>query len=330
MDKEIVISNRTTLNHTIKFIKRLARKGAKSPIIQEVSEAIKFSDFPEKDVFGFVYDSVVFKPDPENDQQVRTVERSLSEGVGNCVDYTVLTSAILLSLGIPHKYKVVAFDRRSGYEHIYVVTDRVIIDPVLGQKQDGTDTRYNRQPFGLFNQEMKYLKAKYYPMPRLVMLQGARLSRKLQGKICLTNCACKNDCSAMFAGIDQNLEKDCRGWCDRVKAKRNNLTASTDPYYSSLYQQALNQAQVNVDPYGGGAPTTTTDGNKPIGEVLTDITGFIGNIFGGGQQTQQPTYTPPPQKASINPWLIGGLASAAIGTGIYLATRKRKPKRRAA
>jgi hypothetical protein len=84
---------------------------------------------------------------------------------------------MLINLDIPFKYKVISIldtsDPNFEWHHIYTVTlSGVVLDPVLGHIQDGTDTRENRPKKGFFNKEGYYKSQQIYPMPRLEILQG--------------------------------------------------------------------------------------------------------------------------------------------------------------
>lgn len=115
-----------------------------------------------KKIFNAVHRIISFDPDPENVQVVRTVNRTLKDQRGNCVDYTVIFSAFLRALKIPHVIRIVEYPGqiKPGFSHIYAKTlDGITLDAVVGQDQTGNEfLRQNRKPF--FNCEILPIKNK--------------------------------------------------------------------------------------------------------------------------------------------------------------------------
>jgi len=169
-NSEIFITENPTIRQLVNVIKEVIIASSKSREIINVSERLKASGNVLKTVFDFAYNSIVYKPDPDNIQNIKLGPRILRNGAGNCVDYTVLISSVLLNLGISHKLRVVDFG--EGFEHIYVVVGNIVLDCVLGQPQDGTATRSNRLDGGRFGDELSYYKKRDYYM-RVNVLSGA-------------------------------------------------------------------------------------------------------------------------------------------------------------
>jgi len=154
-DKVVYLGYMNT-KRVVSHMKQLARTASNRKTIQDLARYISGEDRVLESLFDHVYDNVVYRADPIQLQKLRTPERCLREGVGNCVDYSILISSVLLALGIPHKMRIISFGRRGQWEHVYIITNKgVVLDPVLGQKQDGTDSKYNRLN-GLFNTETDY------------------------------------------------------------------------------------------------------------------------------------------------------------------------------
>lgn len=55
------------------------------------------------------------------DEWLRTAQRTLIDKIGDCDDRTTLHSTYLKILGIPHLYRVVAYEEEGAWQHIYVV-----------------------------------------------------------------------------------------------------------------------------------------------------------------------------------------------------------------
>lgn len=345
---QTILANKTDVTKTVTHMRSQIEKAAANPKIQSLAQTFLIYPIPEKAIFNYVYEQVAYVPDEGDYQDIRTPQRSLKDHVGNCVDYTVLMGSLLMALRIPFQIKVVEVEPDYGFEHVYIITDKYVLDPCLGQPQDGTAPQ-TRPATGKFNKETIFYNYKLYNMTKLRLLQGAgRISRavkvaKLSGNnmqmdkymdysgnklgiLCLKNCACKNDCSGMFAALDTSTEKLCRQWCDDVKAKRNSLTASKDPYWQQKYNAliATDVAGTADEP----APEVTTTESSGIEDIIKDL---IGSIFGPSEPTT-PTYTGPPPTPTImgipqNTALIIG--AVVVGGIAYFATRpKRKGRRR--
>lgn len=98
-----------------------------------------------KAVWEFVYNHIQYKPDSPFEEQIRRPARTWADrktGV-DCDCYTVFISSILTNLHIPHSLRMTAYDKRRGYQHVYVVvpkraganmakrSDYWTIDPVM-------------------------------------------------------------------------------------------------------------------------------------------------------------------------------------------------------
>ncbi len=160
MAKRIIIAWNTTPAKTVRYMKKEIRKAANRPDIQKLANSFLKYPIPEKAIFDFAYNRMAFLEDEENHQDIAPINVSLRDGVGNCVDYTVFIGSLLYALGIPFKMKVVEVEKGEGYGHIYIVTDKYILDPTLGQPLDGS-ARYARPQQGQFNKEGFFLPLNY-------------------------------------------------------------------------------------------------------------------------------------------------------------------------
>ncbi len=158
-----VIPNGNQLK-TLKLVDKYAEREKNHPFItssiQKYNLGRSVSDLQK--IFEAIHRIIIFEPDPENIQLVRTVNRTLKDQRGNCVDYTVFFSAFLRALKIPHLIRIVEYPNqaRPGYSHIYPKTlEGVTLDAVIGQEQTGNEfKKLNRIPY--FNVEVMPYKSK--------------------------------------------------------------------------------------------------------------------------------------------------------------------------
>lgn len=175
--QRIEVEKNTTIPETVDWIKKLAAQGANDTRIKKIASNCIGNNTLEC-VFDKAYDLLLYVPTPDTEQQLRTVENMFRDGQGNCANYATLISAILQNLGIGHAFRTVSYSRPNEYEHIYIVTtDGTILDPVLGQQQDGTESRAKRPIKGKFNKEVKYKYKQDYYMPSLSVLNGCPQQR---------------------------------------------------------------------------------------------------------------------------------------------------------
>jgi hypothetical protein len=164
------ITGRGSVYDVVAIIQDIARQSSKTEFVKEIADRFNGEDQLKK-IFDYSYKNIVYRPDPEDEQNLRTLYNLFREREGNCTSYTTLISSILLAKGIPHYLRVVGYANPREFEHIYIVTkDGTVLDPVIGQKQDGSDT-FNNRDGGHFNKEIPYLTKKDFPM-KINILNG--------------------------------------------------------------------------------------------------------------------------------------------------------------
>lgn len=83
-----------------------------------------------KRLWDYCKSTYQYKLDPDGAELIRSPKRSFqdrNEGI-DCEDFTVLLSCILLVLKVNHLIRVADFG--SGWQHIYLVVDGIVLDPV--------------------------------------------------------------------------------------------------------------------------------------------------------------------------------------------------------
>lgn len=103
-----------------------------------------------KAIFDFLKNKLNYVADGDT-QIIKLPSALLHTKKGDCKSYSVLTSAILTNLGIPHHFVLVSYNNDPTPSHIYVQTDDgCIIDAVWGKFNDEKKPtyRYEVKPNG--------------------------------------------------------------------------------------------------------------------------------------------------------------------------------------
>lgn len=146
---------------TISAMRKYALIGSRNPFFNEFirQNGISPTLSGVRKVSQYIFDNVTFKKDNPRKQQIRYGTKALRDGIGNCVDYSVLLSEFLINLRIPHSFIMVATNKNepANYNHIFVVLDEynLPVDLVIGQDQTG---KGNKKEMKIF-QSVPYYKS---------------------------------------------------------------------------------------------------------------------------------------------------------------------------
>ncbi len=113
-----------TLNHMVK----LARDGAKDPIVIQTAHAL-VANLPQYDRLGeikalhaFVRDAIRYTNDPLDVELLRTPRAMLEMKSGDCDDKAILLAALLRAIGRPSRFVALAMNKSDLYSHVLVQT----------------------------------------------------------------------------------------------------------------------------------------------------------------------------------------------------------------
>ncbi len=118
------------LDDTLANMQRITVRDAYQ--VQQIAEGLKGNTVRETahNIWRWLREHTRYKLDEEGIEELRTPARSIIDGRKgltdpeygiDCDDYTILISAFLLNLGIDHEYRVVAFEEKGKFQHIYPV-----------------------------------------------------------------------------------------------------------------------------------------------------------------------------------------------------------------
>jgi hypothetical protein len=84
-------------------------------------------------IWDFIKEHTTYQKDKPKTEQLRTPQRLIHDGIGDCDDYTIFAAAVLKALGYNPYLYIVAFNGLKNYGHIYAGIDNLIIDGVMNE-----------------------------------------------------------------------------------------------------------------------------------------------------------------------------------------------------
>lgn len=145
-NSSVLIKERANVKEIADAMREVARIESGKPYVKELAAKLCISkNEPYYTAFrlcNFAFQAATFEPDEAGKQVLKTPAATLRETKGNCVDYTILISAIANAAGIPAIIKVVAVKDSKDFGHVYPVINGIACDVVPYQRQDGKEHLY--------------------------------------------------------------------------------------------------------------------------------------------------------------------------------------------
>lgn len=96
-------------------------------------------------IWSFLRNSIKYKKDSDQNQDIRLPNRLVSDGYGDCKSFSLFAASILANIGMPVNFRYVSYSRSPIPTHVYVTSkdergNEIIIDGV----------------YNLFNKESKF------------------------------------------------------------------------------------------------------------------------------------------------------------------------------
>lgn len=122
----------------------LAKDIATDLIFRWQSQTAKFAKEGRslKDIWVWCRKNIKYRNDPKRFELVKSPNKTVADGGGDCDDFVVFCGTVLLNLNIDFVVRIA--DYGQGWQHIYIVANGQVLDPV------------NK----VFNQEVKYMNKK--------------------------------------------------------------------------------------------------------------------------------------------------------------------------
>jgi transglutaminase-like putative cysteine protease len=158
----VQLTERANVKQIAEAMREVAIIESKKPYIQELASKLcinkKEPYFSAFALCNFAYNAATFEPDAEGIQVLKTPAALMREKKGNCVDYTILISALALAANIPAIIKVVAVKKSKDFGHVYPVINGFPCDVVPYQRQDGKEHLYRQGNEVVYPTEENYNK----------------------------------------------------------------------------------------------------------------------------------------------------------------------------
>jgi len=133
--RSTIIKRFANVKDTIKAIKRIVKTHylQVADLAQNLQAETDEQTF--ENIWNFVRENIQYKNDEPGKEQLRRPQRTMHDGIGDCDDFSILISSILMNLGYKHQLLVTAYKERKKWQHIYPVAfsrdgERYVIDCV--------------------------------------------------------------------------------------------------------------------------------------------------------------------------------------------------------
>lgn len=153
---KVVYRKGASQHDTIQVMKKVAHQSSKNPYFKTLVKKynLKKDLNSLKRIFKFAFYNTFFESDNPKTQTIRSGMRTINDKRANCVDYCILLSSFLINMKVPHSFRMISTDPNNpnNLSHIYIVTPFGVLDPVIGQNQNGKEhlkNRTERTPFFL-------------------------------------------------------------------------------------------------------------------------------------------------------------------------------------
>lgn len=101
--------------------------GKREPAVRQIAAHI-LRNVPVRDwkkeavaCFNWVRDKIRYTLDPYDVELFQSASRSISEGIGDCDDQSIVLCSLLQSIGIPVRLRVIGLKGSRQFSHIYVL-----------------------------------------------------------------------------------------------------------------------------------------------------------------------------------------------------------------
>ena len=131
--EDAIIIDDVTPEETAEFIREVGRKYKKDTEV--LSSVLRGRNNREtvENIWKFCVSHIRYTEDSKENEEVRRPLRTLYEQKADCDCFSALIASICENLGIPYIVRIAEYDNKGYFQHVYVIADGYVCDPVVDQ-----------------------------------------------------------------------------------------------------------------------------------------------------------------------------------------------------
>lgn len=131
--EDAIIIDDVTPEETAEFIREVGRKYKKdTEVLASVLRGRNNRETVEN-IWKFCVSHIRYTEDSKENEEVRRPLRTLYEQKADCDCFSALIASICENLGIPYIVRIAEYDNKGYFQHVYVIADGYVCDPVVDQ-----------------------------------------------------------------------------------------------------------------------------------------------------------------------------------------------------
>lgn len=153
----ILILKDATAEDTVKLAQQVAWAERNSAFVISLLNEIPFEPTLKwfEKMFWHIDSLLNYRYDDEGREQIKTPDRLLKDGAGDCDDFATLWMAILNNVGVESSPKIVDYEADGNWDHIYVIvpvkgSDYLVLDNVAGKFRGTFNVEVERKEEKIF------------------------------------------------------------------------------------------------------------------------------------------------------------------------------------
>lgn len=126
-----ILINDVSPEETAAFIREVGEKYKGDT--KQLAESLKGRNTQEtvENIWNFCVEHIRYTEDSKENEQVRRPLRTLYEQKADCDCFSALIASICENLGIDYVIRIAEYDNKGYYQHVYVIIDGYVCDPVV-------------------------------------------------------------------------------------------------------------------------------------------------------------------------------------------------------
>lgn len=131
--EDAIIIDDVTPEETAEFIREVGRKYKKdTEVLASVLRGRNNRETVDN-IWKFCVSHIRYTEDSKENEEVRRPLRTLYEQKADCDCFSALIASICENLGIPYIVRIAEYDNKGYFQHVYVIADGYVCDPVVDQ-----------------------------------------------------------------------------------------------------------------------------------------------------------------------------------------------------